>query len=74
MRAKQARYGIRKRESRTRRYDTIVVAVAHRGFVALGPKGVRAFGSPNAVIFDIKHVLPKTLRRSSLTGATGALR
>jgi UDP-N-acetyl-D-galactosamine dehydrogenase len=40
-------------------YDAIVVAVAHREFVALGPKGVRAFGSPNVVIFDIKHVLPK---------------
>ena len=40
-------------------YDAIVVAVAHREFVALGPKGVRAFGSPNVVIFDVKHVLPK---------------
>jgi UDP-N-acetyl-D-galactosamine dehydrogenase len=40
-------------------YDAIVVAVAHREFVALGTKGVRAFGSPNVVIFDIKHVLPK---------------
>jgi UDP-N-acetyl-D-galactosamine dehydrogenase len=40
-------------------YDAIVVAVAHREFVALGPKGIRAFGSPNVVIFDIKHVLPK---------------
>ena len=40
-------------------YDGIVVAVAHREFVALGPKGVRAFGSANVVIFDVKHVLPK---------------
>jgi UDP-N-acetyl-D-galactosamine dehydrogenase len=40
-------------------YDAIVVAVAHREFVALGPKGVRAFGTPNVVIFDVKHVLPK---------------
>ena len=41
-------------------YDAIVVAVAHKQFVELGPKGIRAFGSPNTVIFDIKHVLPKT--------------
>jgi UDP-N-acetyl-D-galactosamine dehydrogenase len=40
-------------------YDGIVVAVAHKQFVELGAKGIRAFGSPNTVIFDIKHVLPK---------------
>jgi UDP-N-acetyl-D-galactosamine dehydrogenase len=41
-------------------YDAIVLAVAHKQFVDLGPNGVRSFGSPNAVIFDIKHVLAKT--------------
>jgi UDP-N-acetyl-D-galactosamine dehydrogenase len=40
-------------------YDGIVVAVAHKEFVALGPSGIRSFGGPNTVIFDIKHVLPK---------------
>ena len=40
-------------------YDAIVVAVAHKEFVELGVSGIRAFGSPNTVIFDIKHVLPK---------------
>ncbi len=40
-------------------YDAIVVAVAHKEFVALGAKGVRSFGNPNVVIFDIKHVLTK---------------
>ena len=40
-------------------YDAIVVAVAHRQFLELGPQGIRAFANPNAVIFDIKHVLPK---------------
>jgi UDP-N-acetyl-D-galactosamine dehydrogenase len=40
-------------------YDAIVVAVAHRQFVELGAQGIRAFANPNAVIFDIKHVLPK---------------
>ncbi len=40
-------------------YDAIVVAVAHKEFVELGAKGIRNFGNPNTVIFDIKHVLPK---------------
>jgi UDP-N-acetyl-D-galactosamine dehydrogenase len=38
-------------------YDAVVIAVAHKQFVDLGSKGIRAFGNPNAVIFDIKHVL-----------------
>jgi UDP-N-acetyl-D-glucosamine/UDP-N-acetyl-D-galactosamine dehydrogenase len=41
-------------------YDAIVVAVAHKEFVALGAKGVRSYGSPNVVIYDIKHVLSKS--------------
>jgi UDP-N-acetyl-D-glucosamine/UDP-N-acetyl-D-galactosamine dehydrogenase len=41
-------------------YDAIVVAVAHKEFVALGAPGIRRFGSPNVVVFDIKHVLPKS--------------
>jgi UDP-N-acetyl-D-galactosamine dehydrogenase len=40
-------------------YDGIVVAVAHREFVELGARGIRSFGAPNAVLFDIKHVLPR---------------
>ena len=40
-------------------YDAIVVAVAHKQFLELGVEGIRKFGSPNNVIFDIKHVLPK---------------
>jgi len=41
-------------------YDAIVVAVAHREYVELGVSGIRSFGTPNTVIFDIKHVLPKS--------------
>jgi UDP-N-acetyl-D-galactosamine dehydrogenase len=44
---------------KTNTYDAVVVAVAHKQFVELGVAGVRAFGNPNCVIFDIKHVLPK---------------
>jgi len=40
-------------------YDGIVVAVAHKEFLELGVKGIRAFANPNAVIFDIKCALPK---------------
>jgi UDP-N-acetyl-D-galactosamine dehydrogenase len=40
-------------------YDGIVVAVAHKEFVELGTRGIRAFGTPNTVVFDIKHVLPR---------------
>jgi UDP-N-acetyl-D-galactosamine dehydrogenase len=40
-------------------YDAIVIAVAHQQFVELGVKGIRAYANPNAVVFDIKHVLPK---------------
>jgi len=42
-------------------YDAIVVAVPHREFVALGGDGIRALGSPNCVVFDIKDVVPKYL-------------
>jgi len=41
-------------------YDAIVVAVAHREFAALGAEGLRAFGKPNAVLYDVKYVLPKS--------------
>jgi len=40
-------------------YDAIVVAVAHREYLELGADGIRGFGRPNTVIFDIKHVMPK---------------
>jgi UDP-N-acetyl-D-galactosamine dehydrogenase len=40
-------------------YDAVVIAVAHREFVALGAKGIHQYGRPNHVTFDIKHVLNK---------------
>jgi len=39
-------------------YDAIVLAVAHREFVALGANGVRALGKPASVVFDVKSVMP----------------
>jgi UDP-N-acetyl-D-glucosamine/UDP-N-acetyl-D-galactosamine dehydrogenase len=40
-------------------YDAIILAVAHREFVALGADGVRALGKPGAVLFDVKRALPR---------------
>ena len=38
-------------------YDAIVLAVAHRQFRELGSKGIRAFGKPHCVLYDVKHIL-----------------
>jgi UDP-N-acetyl-D-glucosamine/UDP-N-acetyl-D-galactosamine dehydrogenase len=40
-------------------YDAVILAVAHRQFVELGPEGVRAFGRPVSVLYDVKSVLPR---------------
>jgi UDP-N-acetyl-D-galactosamine dehydrogenase len=40
-------------------YSAIVLAVAHREFVALGAERVRAYGVPGAVLFDVKLALPR---------------
>jgi UDP-N-acetyl-D-galactosamine dehydrogenase len=40
-------------------YDAVIVAVGHRQFVALGAQGVRAFGKPDSVVYDVKYVLPR---------------
>ncbi|MFC4763592.1 Vi polysaccharide biosynthesis UDP-N-acetylglucosamine C-6 dehydrogenase TviB [Dyella koreensis] len=41
-------------------YDAVIVAVGHREFVALGAAGIRAYGKPGAVIYDVKYVLPRS--------------
>ena len=40
------------------RYHAILLAVGHRQFVALGADGIKALGLPNAVIYDVKSILP----------------
>ncbi len=40
-------------------YDAIVVAVGHHQFITLGGAGIRAFGKPGAVVYDVKCVLPR---------------
>ncbi|MEW9570450.1 Vi polysaccharide biosynthesis UDP-N-acetylglucosamine C-6 dehydrogenase TviB [Rhodanobacter sp. Si-c] len=46
-------------EPPTGAYDAVIVAVGHRQFVALGAAGVRAYGKPSSVIYDVKYVLPR---------------
>lgn len=54
-------YGIRPiEEPQAKSYDAIVLAVAHREFVEIGSQGLKRFGAPNCVVYDIKSVLPKT--------------
>jgi UDP-N-acetyl-D-galactosamine dehydrogenase len=40
-------------------YDAVILAVAHREFAALGAEGIRRFGKPGAVLFDVKALLPR---------------
>jgi UDP-N-acetyl-D-galactosamine dehydrogenase len=40
-------------------YDAVVLAVAHQQFAAMGAAEIRALGKPQAVLFDVKAVLPK---------------
>lgn len=46
------------RDAPAKRYDAVILAVAHREFVDLGEAGIRTFMKPQSVLFDIKHVLP----------------
>ena len=39
-------------------YSAIVLAVGHSQFTALGEQGIKAWGMPNAVVFDVKSILP----------------
>jgi len=41
------------------KYAAIVLAVAHRQFIELGEQGIKAWGQPNAVLYDVKCVLSK---------------
>ena len=39
-------------------YDAVVIAVAHDRFRELGEAGIRAFGKPDSVLYDVKYLLP----------------
>jgi UDP-N-acetyl-D-galactosamine dehydrogenase len=40
-------------------YNGIILAVGHKQFVALGEAGIKKWGIPSAVLFDVKGILPK---------------
>jgi UDP-N-acetyl-D-glucosamine/UDP-N-acetyl-D-galactosamine dehydrogenase len=40
-------------------YDAVVLAVAHHQYIEMGAAGVRAFGKPEAVLYDVKSALPR---------------
>ena len=40
-------------------YDAVIVAVGHRQFADIGSVGIRAFGKPSSVLYDVKYVLPR---------------
>ncbi|WP_278923754.1 nucleotide sugar dehydrogenase [Pseudophaeobacter profundi] len=39
-------------------YDGIILAVAHSVFRAMSAAQIRAFGSPDTVLYDLKYILP----------------
>ena len=40
-------------------YDAVILAVGHDQFRQLGGDGVRAFGKPDSVVYDVKYLLPR---------------
>ena len=54
-------YGLNclKKEPPQGQYSAIILAVGHRQFVEMGEFGIKAFGHPSAVLFDVKSILPK---------------
>jgi len=40
-------------------YDAVIVAVGHEQFVEMGVAGVRAFGKPGSVLYDVKGIFGK---------------
>ncbi|WP_295622875.1 UDP binding domain-containing protein, partial [uncultured Lamprocystis sp.] len=39
-------------------YDAIILAVAHREFIATGATGIRHWAKPTSILYDVKSVLP----------------
>lgn len=45
-------------ELKNNTYDAIILAVAHQAFIALGADNIRALGKENAILYDVKSILP----------------
>lgn len=52
-------YGLELTQPQAAHYDALVIAVGHDQFRALGSEGIRALGKPEAVVYDVKYVLPR---------------
>lgn len=39
-------------------YGALILAVAHRYFIAMGPAAIRALGKPKCILYDVKAALP----------------
>jgi UDP-N-acetyl-D-galactosamine dehydrogenase len=39
-------------------YAAIILAVGHQQFIELGEQGIKAWGQPNVVLYDVKSILP----------------
>lgn len=39
-------------------YDAVVIAVGHSQFLAMGVEGVRSYGKPTMVLYDVKAIFP----------------
>ena len=56
----RSEYGLELVEEPSRgAYDVVVVAVSHRQFAEMGSAGIREFGRKDALLYDIKYLLPK---------------
>jgi len=53
-------YGLHclKKEPAAGQYAAIILAVGHQQFIALGEAGLKAYGQPNAVVYDVKSIMP----------------
>jgi UDP-N-acetyl-D-galactosamine dehydrogenase len=52
-------YGLSPIQPEQGAYDAVIVAVGHAQFRDLGAEGVRAYGKPESVVYDVKYVLPR---------------
>jgi len=43
------------------KYDAVILAVSHEEFLEMGAEKIRALGKKDAILFDVKAILPKSL-------------
>lgn len=57
----KAKYGLILAElPRQKEYDGIIIAVSHQEFRQMGSINIRAFGKPNHILYDLKHIFKKS--------------